>query len=184
MLAVHVRSVLTLPDQTYRKFRQVEVSTRLAHNGSNSVAFSRSQRARRKLYLMALSILLPYAPIEAVFCAFNIMMGWPWNSPSSFHYVHFAGLVPWNSIYIMSYENVSFGEMNSSWIPIITAFVIFAFFGTSKEGINTYRRCLVFFGLGRLFPKLRQEYDPDRTRVGSSRFSEGTQLSTLNASAR
>ncbi|EFX00552.1 a-pheromone receptor [Grosmannia clavigera kw1407] len=172
--------------QTYRKFRLAEASTRLAHNGNNSVAFSRSQRARRKLYLMALSILLPYAPIEAIFCAINIMMGWPWNSPTSFHYVHFAGIVStWNSIYIISYDHVSFSEMNLNWIPIVTAFVIFTFFGTSKEGINTYRRWLVFFGLGRLFPTLNLEYDPDRTRVETGRFSEGTQtqFSTLNASA-
>lgn len=133
---------------------------------------------------MVLCILVPYTPISIAFFAIHIIDGWPWNYPSSFDAVHVHGLVPWNSIVVLGYADVGFIIMNFSWIPVVSAFIAFVFFGTSKEAINTYRTYLLALGLGRIFPKLREAYDPDRSPLDSTSSTAATQLSTLTSAMR
>ncbi|CAK7236796.1 a-factor receptor [Sporothrix bragantina] len=170
--------------QTYRKFRQVDSSSQAALGGTNSVAYARRQRARRKLYFMVLCILVPYTPIMVAFAAVNIIEGWPWNFPSTFNIVHFHGPVPYNSISILGAQDLGFLALNMSWIPVVSAYVAFVFFGTSKEAINIYREYLLTLGLGRIFPKLYEVYDPDRTpfdSLASDTSNAATQISTLDS---
>ncbi|CAK7223447.1 a-factor receptor [Sporothrix eucalyptigena] len=170
--------------QTYRKFRMVDAGSQAALGGTNSVAFSRRQRARRKLYFMVLCILVPYTPIMAAFAGVNVIEGWPWNSPSSFNMVHFNGPVPYNSISIFGAQDLGFLSLNMSWIPIVSAYVAFVFFGTSKEAINIYREYAVALGLGYCFPKLYDVYDPDRTPFDSTTSNvsnTATQFSTIDS---
>jgi pheromone a factor receptor len=127
---------------------------------------------------------VPYTPIITAFCAIDLIEGWPWNFPSDFNTVHFHGPVPYNSISVLSYQDLGFLALNMSWIPVVSAFIAFVFFGTSKEAINTYRTYLLATGLGRLFPSLHETYDPDRTVFDStnSNFSNAaTQVSTLDS---
>ncbi|CAK7213804.1 a-factor receptor [Sporothrix curviconia] len=170
--------------QTYRKFRQVDTSSQAALGGTNSVAYARRQRARRKLYFMIMCILAPYTPIIVAFVAVNIIEGWPWNFPVGFNVVHFNGPVPYNSISILSAQDLGFLALNMSWIPVVSAYVAFVFFGTSKEAINIYREYLLALGLGRIFPKLHEAYDPDRTpfdSLASNTSNTATQLSTWDS---
>ncbi|KAL1889361.1 a-factor receptor [Sporothrix stenoceras] len=173
--------------QTYRRFRQVDESSQAALGGTNSVAYARRQRARRKLYFMVLCILVPYTPIITAFCSVNLIEGWPWNFPSDFNTVHYHGPVPYNSISVLSYTDLSFLSLNMSWIPVVSAFIAFVFFGTSKEAINIYREYLLAVGLGRLFPVLQEVYDPDRTAFDSQKSQNSnfcntaTQFSTLDS---
>ena len=121
------------------------------------------------------------------FVAVNIMEGWPFNSPASFQMVHFHGPVPFNSITILGAQDLGFLALNMSWIPVVSAYVAFVFFGTSKEAINIYREYLLALGLGRFFPRLHEVYDPDRTPVDTSASNTSntsnttTQLSTLDS---
>jgi len=125
---------------------------------------------------MALCILVPYAPVELLFLIFNILEGWPWTKPYDFYQIHYGGQPPWDTITLFRYDEVSFAEMNMNWIPVITVIVIFLFFGTGKEAINTYRRYLLAVGLGRVIPGLKTEYDPDRRENNTTR-SWGSQSS-------
>ncbi len=174
---IHALTPVPAPDQTYHRFKDLRKTTRIALDSNNSTAASRSQRAKRKLYLMAMCILVPYAPVELLFLIFNVILGWPWMKPYDFKAIHYAANPAWSSITLFDYDSVSFAEMNMNWIPVITALVIFFFFGTGKDAINTYRKYLLAIGLGRLFPALRQEYDPDRRTVDGHPPSWGTQHS-------
>ncbi|CAK7273739.1 a-factor receptor [Sporothrix epigloea] len=170
--------------QTYRQFREIDSGSQAALGGTNSVAFARRQRARRKLYFMVLCILVPYTPVTAAFAAVDIMEGWPWTYPSSFRKVHIDGPVPYNSISILGVQDLSFITLNMSWIPVVSAFVAFVFFGTSKEAINIYREYLLAIGLGHVFPRLHEVYDPDRTpcnTLASNTSNATTLISTLES---
>ncbi|CAK7268585.1 a-factor receptor [Sporothrix epigloea] len=173
--------------QTYRSFRQIDIGSQAALGSTNSVAFARRQRARRKLYTMFLCILVPYTPVAAAFAAVDIIEGWPWNYPSSFRDVHIDGPVPYNSISILGVQDLGFHTLNMSWIPVVSAFVAFIFFGTSNEAINIYREYLLALGLGYFFPKLHEVYDPDRTpcnTLASSTSNATTLVSTLDSVSR
>ncbi len=118
-----------------------------------------------------------YALVELLFLVFNIILGWPWTKPYDFGAIHYNASPPWSTITLYGYDDVSFAEMNMNWIPVITVFVIIVFFGTGKEAVNSYRRYLLAVGLGRLFPKLHEEYDPDKRQATSNPTSWGTQNS-------
>ena len=134
---------------------------------SNSSAASRSQRAQRKLYLMTLSILVPYLPLTLAFLVMAINGLLP-LAPYDFTRIHAGSeALPWSAIVFIKSTDMDFAFLNAPYVPILTAVPIFWFFGMTKEGINMYRRDLLFLGLARLFPRLREEYDPDRRRVAA-----------------
>ena len=176
---------LTRPVQVYRKFREVDVDCRAALAGTNTVAFLRRQRARRKLYFMVMCILIPYTPLTITFCAVNIIGGWPWNYPADFYSNHFGGPNPWNTIIVFAYSDVSFMTNNLGWIPVVSLFIAFVFFGTSKEAINVHRQYMLALGLGRLFPGLHTPYNPDRSGAtslfDSTASTAATQLTVLTS---
>lgn len=140
----------------------------MSHN--NSSAALRHRRVKRKLFYMSAAILVPYAPVELLYFGNNISEGWPWTKPYNFNQIHY-GLdpFPWDTINFVPGYEVSFALVNVNYIPIITVIPIFWCFGMTKEAVNTYRKLLLAIGLGRAFPRLHEEYDPDRTRnTGSS----------------
>ncbi|EPE07283.1 pheromone receptor 1 [Ophiostoma piceae UAMH 11346] len=171
--------------QVYRKFREVDVDCRAALAGTNTVAFLRRQRARRKLYFMVMCILIPYTPLTITFCAINIIGGWPWNYPADYFSNHFGGPNPWNTIIVFGYSDVSFMTNNLGWIPVVSSFIAFIFFGTSKEAINVHRQYMLALGLGHLFPRLYTPYDPDRSGAASlfdsTASTAATQLTALTS---
>ncbi|ATY65288.1 a-pheromone receptor, partial [Cordyceps militaris] len=65
----------------------------------------------------------------------------------------------------------SFGSLNNGYISILTAIPIFLFFGMTKDAINSYRMVLVYIGLGKVWPDLRNEYDPDRKAMQTTTSS-------------
>lgn len=153
----------------YFRFRQVSKNMQTALS-SNRAANHRAQRTRRRLYLMIVSILVPYFPVVVVLAMFNIQhMGV--LKPFDYDRIHNnAAPYPWNSIIYMDSGEVGFGGLNNAWIPILTTIPIFIFFGTTKDAINEYRRMGLKIGLGRFWPRLYEEYDPDRPVGGSGSF--------------
>lgn len=112
---------------------------------------------------MTLSILTPYFPVCALFAVHN-MLNYGSFAPldvPALRAGRFDG-IPWNTIFLTPTSSMDFGSLVDRYIAIITAFPVFLFFGLTKDAINTYRRAALVLGLGRPFPCLREEYDPDR----------------------
>lgn len=136
----------------------------MAMNTNNSTMAQRHQRMRRKLYFMTLSILVPFFPIELLFLAYNLLsLNLPLK-PYDFYQIHHGNNpFPFEFISFTTSDLVGFVDLNSNYMPVITVIPLFWFFGTTKEAINIYREYLLALGLGRWFPKLHDEYDPDRS---------------------
>ncbi|KAK1769176.1 pheromone A receptor-domain-containing protein [Phialemonium atrogriseum] len=148
---------------TWKRFREVAKSTHVAMNTNNSIMVQRHHRVRRKLYLMALSILIPFVPIQLLFLYYNLLaLNLPLK-PYDFKQIHYGNNpYPFNFISFSTSDTIGFIELNRNYVAIITVVPIFWFFGLTKEAINTYRQYLLALGLGTLFPNLNEEYDPDR----------------------
>jgi len=157
---------------THRRYQEVRKTTREVLNSNNSTAVSRRQRTKRKLYLMTLCILVPYTAMQYVFFALNILQGQRWE-PYSFHQTHYD----FDQVSQLRYEDVPFFAMNMGWVGVITVCVIVMFFGLGKEAINTYRMFALKLCLGRCFPYLHEEYDPDRSNASSQPPSWGSRIS-------
>ena len=153
---------------TWMRFREVDKATRLAVSTNNSAMAQRQHRVRKKLYLLALLILIPFLPVELLYLVDNLL-SFPFPlKPYDFNQIHYGNNpYPFNFISFTTSGESGFIEMNQNYIAAITADPIFWIIGVTKEAINTYRGFLLALGLGRLFPKLNNEYDPDRTTVNT-----------------
>lgn len=131
---------------------------------------------------MVISILIPFLPVVVALAVFNILqMKMNGVLPYDYNKVHNHELpIPWSTVVLMPSSQISWALMVNCYIPILTSIPIFVFFGMTKDAINDYRRIALFFGLGVLFPSLRQMYDPDKSfTVGDSSFGSRQTQSTV-----
>ncbi|PNP57860.1 hypothetical protein THARTR1_02018 [Trichoderma harzianum] len=150
----------------YIRFRQITKSTQSALS-SNPLAHVRNQRARRRLYLMVISILIPFLPVILALAAINIINAMPLQ-PFDFKAIHDnERALPWSAIIFLPSSQIGWKFMNICYVPIITAIPIFVFFGMTKDAMNSYRVVLLYVGLGKIFPKLYEEYNPDSRVLAS-----------------
>ncbi|KAG6001775.1 hypothetical protein E4U21_003820 [Claviceps maximensis] len=168
----------------YKRFRQVSKTTETALS-SNHIAQQRSQRTKRRLYLMVISILIPFLPVVVSLAVWNILQMHEMK-PYDYDQVHnHASPLPWNTILLLTSSQINWALLNNCYIPMTTSIPIFVFFGMTKDAINYYRRIALFFGLGALFPGLKQEYDPDKAiLVGGSSFGSSYLRSTISAPSK
>ncbi|KAL7939056.1 pheromone receptor [Trichoderma chlorosporum] len=165
----------------YIRFRQITKSTQSALS-NNPLAHVRNQRARRRLYLMVISILTPFLPVTLALTAINIKNASPLE-PFDFsviHNNHPKGQLPWDSIIYLPSSQIGWMFMNICYVPIITAIPIFVFFGMTKDAMNCYRVILLYVGLGKAFPGLYEEYNPD-TRAMASLSNGGSNSYTTSS---
>lgn len=154
---------------TYIRFREVAKTTRSALSG-NRLAALRAQRTKRRLYLMVVSILAPFLPLVITLAVVNLMDSAPLK-PFDYKAIHeYSFPFPWNTIVYLPSNNIGFAYMNIGYISILSALPVFIFFGMTKDAMNSYRRGLLMFGLGIIFPRLYQEYDPDRDAYADSSY--------------
>ncbi|KAL5604709.1 hypothetical protein BROUX41_001940 [Berkeleyomyces rouxiae] len=152
----------------YLRFRELRKSTgNVLSVSSNPLVRSRSNRARRRLYFMSLSIILPYLPIDMYLAAQNIKTFTPFF-PFDYDKIH-GGVpgIPWNSVLYFVGEWTTFILVNNNWLFPLCAVPIFLFFGMTIDAINNYRRILVRCGMSRFWPWLTEEYSPDRVQQPS-----------------
>ena len=156
------------PGITFWRFRQLSKDTMAALSTSNSRATLRARRAKRRLYFMTLVILIPYLPVLLLYFYNNIRFLLPLD-PYDFDAVRHGEIdgVPWNAIIKLPTEAMDWATINDRFSAMLTALAVFAFFGMSQDAINVYRTYLVALGLGRFWPALLEEYDPD-SHAGSS----------------
>ncbi|KAK2600303.1 hypothetical protein QQS21_004944 [Conoideocrella luteorostrata] len=169
---------LQLPVLIYKRFRDVFKTTETALS-TNRIALQRSQRAKRKLYLMVISILIPFFPVVVAIAVFNTvqMNG---IKPYNYDLIHNQGSpFPWNTILFLSSSQINWVFMNNCYINIATALPVFIFFGLTKEAINNYRQLALLVGLGVIFPGLREEYDPDKVTPAGGSSSSPSQLQAI-----
>ncbi|KAM0459481.1 hypothetical protein ACHAPV_005669 [Trichoderma viride] len=166
----------------YIRYRQISKTTASALSNS-PLAQARSQRARRRLYLMVVTILVPYLPIVLALAIVNMHASGGFK-PYDFDAIHNHGAVPWNTIIYLTSSQVHWAYINMCYLPIAATVPIFIFFGMTKDAMNCYRVVLLFFGLGKVFPRLHEEYDPDaRVLASMSHGSHSTSTSTSKKNA-
>lgn len=134
-------------------------------NTNNSTMVLRHNRVRRKLYFMTLSIVIPFLPVQFLFLVWNVLsLDFPLK-PYDFNQIHHGqNPYPFGFISFTTSDRMGFIDLNNNYPAIISVAPLFWFFGVTKEAINMYREGLLRLGLGRWFPKLHEEYDPDRSR--------------------
>ncbi|KAI8627391.1 pheromone A receptor-domain-containing protein [Xylariaceae sp. FL1651] len=116
---------------------------------SGSQASIRANRTRRRLYNMSLSILVIYLPVMLFYFVMNIQ-----DTLSSYKTYDFSRIrwsaspYPWNAILFVPSWLIPLPVMNQPWIPIATTVAIVAFFGTTIEAQDAYRRYARLIGLG------------------------------------
>ncbi|KKA28697.1 hypothetical protein TD95_003429 [Thielaviopsis punctulata] len=147
----------------YVNFRKIRKSNSAISNSSNPIVCTRNDRASRRLYLMSLSILIPYLPCALYVVASNLRAIIPFRE-YDFKKLHGVGeLGTWNTvIYFVDEWALSF-PMNYCWVYPLFALPIFLFFGLSTDAINEYRVALVKCGFAKIWPGLLEEYSPYRT---------------------
>ncbi|PFH60603.1 hypothetical protein XA68_10659 [Ophiocordyceps unilateralis] len=156
---------------TYHRFRHIAKMTETALS-NNLRASRRSQRTKRRLYLMVMAIMLPYLPLVVAVAVANVLQK-SGGEHFDFNAVHYHADPPWHVVLFYQSSEILWINLNNCYINVLVAIPIFWFFGTTKDAINEYRLAALSVGFGRLFPILRREYDPDRapcsgTSTGSS----------------
>ncbi|KAI9901888.1 hypothetical protein N3K66_003705 [Trichothecium roseum] len=171
---------------TYFRFRDLTKETSAALSRNRTVS-ARAHRTKRRLYLMVVSILVPFLPVVVALTVLNILdIGYvrPLPYPSAAHDGVGVDLpFPWNSVVYLTSDKIPFALMNNAYICMFTAVPVFWFFGLTRDAVNDYRLVLLALGLGRWFPRLREEYDPDRSSATASSSSGGA-TSSFGSSLR
>lgn len=112
---------------------------------------------RRKLYMMALTMVVPYCPMQMIFLFNDIRLGLPWTKPYDLGQLHAPG---WDRLDYAPSTSVSFTSMYINYIAVLEVVVFFIYFGRTKEAHEMYRGYLRTLGLGRIFPSLNGEWRP------------------------
>lgn len=161
----------------YIRYRQVSKATESALS-NNPLAHARSQRARRRLYLMVVAILVPFLPIVIALAIVNMRVAGA-LAPFDFNAIHHHGPdeIPWDTIIYLTSSEIHWSYMNMCYLPIVSTVPIFIFFGMTKDAMNCYRVVLLYLGLGKVFPRLYEEYNPD-ARVLASMSNGSHTMST------
>ncbi|KAK0673817.1 putative pheromone receptor [Cercophora samala] len=159
---------------TFYRYRLIMRASNKVMQSRDSVAAARQSRVRKKLYFMTLSIIVVVLPLILIFLVRNLRVGSPWSLPYDFDSFHY-GPDPFNQWFVSftTSEYMNFQQLSISFIPEITGILLFIPFGTTPEALNSYRRGLLFLGLGYLFPKLREEI-PLYPSPSSSRNNSAT----------
>ncbi|KAK3322344.1 pheromone A receptor-domain-containing protein [Apodospora peruviana] len=145
----------------FNRYRRIEkTNSHVIHVRDNAQLY-RQQRVRRKLYFLSFSVLIVVVPLTCFFFVANVLEGLPWTLPYDFNRIHY-GPSPYNihSVTFTTSDKMGFGDLTVNYIAILSAIAIFITFGTTTEAYNEYRKCLLVVGLGKIFPKLYQEYRP------------------------
>ncbi|KAI1151577.1 pheromone A receptor-domain-containing protein [Nemania diffusa] len=150
-----VFAVLSVPYAIllWRRYRAIARQAKgiLKSSGEASI---RANRTRRRLYNMSLSILVVYVPVMVYYLIFTI-----YDTHSSYRAYDFnrirwsATPYPWDTIMFVPSWIIPSAVLNQPWIPIATSAVIVAFFGTTVEAQQMYRKYAEYVPLGSCFRK-------------------------------
>jgi pheromone a factor receptor len=129
------------------------------HRGRLSSTLSRTSsgldsRKFLKLFALTTILLIIYLPMLAYW--FYANMPDPFI-PYSWDRIHNPEI--WNQV--IYFHTNDFQEVQYwPWVPIGLAFILFFWYGLAYEGIECYRRTLVFCGFAKLWPSLLVPHQP------------------------
>lgn len=107
---------------------------------------------------MTLTIIAPYFPMQMAFMYSNIHQGMPWSKPYSLTRLHSPGWV--TTIDYAPSTIVPFASMYVNYVAVIEVIIFYLYFGRTKDAHDMYRKYLLALGLGKIFPKLNDEWFP------------------------
>lgn len=118
---------------------------------------------------MALSIIVPYVPLQMIFFSVNIIETLPELAPYDYNNIH-NGTDPysWNAIFFWPSWMQDFATLNQPWVAILTTIPIVLFFGMTEEAHDIYRKFLVRIGFGKCFLNLKDLRNSDQSRCTDS----------------
>ncbi|KAK2000931.1 hypothetical protein LX36DRAFT_385333 [Colletotrichum falcatum] len=158
-LAPRLLAVLASVYYAVLTWRRYSLMAQVARSAlmSNGSAASRASRTRRRLFLVMLCVLVPYAPVECYVTAAQFRIFF-FSNGFDFHGIRQqVDPFPWDTILLLPSSRLSFFELNHQYLVIATAAPVFYFFGMTEDAAGTYRRALRTVGLSRVLPWLREE---------------------------
>ncbi|KAH6654253.1 pheromone A receptor-domain-containing protein [Truncatella angustata] len=143
-------AVATIPYAflTWKRFREISKTTKVALTANTRSSSRVRQRTRIRLYQMALSIIVPYVPLQMVFFGVNLTTTMRNLHPYNYYSIHHNPDHPWSAIIFYNSWDVAFSVMNQPWINIFTTIPIVLFFGMTDEANEAYRRFLTRLRIG------------------------------------
>ncbi|VBB86891.1 Putative pheromone receptor [Podospora comata] len=169
---------------TFYRYRLIMRASNKVMQSRDSVAAARQSRVRKKLYFLTLTVIVVVLPLTLIFFVRNLKVGSPWDLSYDFASFHY-GPNPFNQWFVSftTSEYMNFQQLSISFIPEVTGILLFIPFGTTPEALNSYRRGLLFLGLGYIFPKLREEIplypSPSSSRGNSTSNSRASWWSSF-----
>lgn len=106
---------------------------------------------------MALTIVVPYCPLQLVFLFNNLRVGWPWARTYNLAQLHPPG---WAEIDYSPSTAVSFVSMYINYVVFLEVVVFFVYFGGTMDAHEMYRKYLRALGLNKVFPRLNEQWHP------------------------
>ncbi|KAI1768997.1 pheromone A receptor-domain-containing protein [Hypoxylon sp. FL1150] len=154
---LYVFAALPYAVLAWKRYRAIVRSTQDILS-TNSAASARARQVRCRLYNMSFSIVAVYFPVSVYYMSLNIYGVMQANFKTyDFDRIHYGNNpYPWDAILFVPSWLIPSSVINQPWIPIATNIAIVLFFGTTRDGLDMYRRYAVALGLARLFPCLRQ----------------------------
>ncbi|KAI8963978.1 pheromone A receptor-domain-containing protein [Daldinia sp. FL1419] len=159
---IYVTSSIPFAIYAYIRFKRYANDSQIAIE-SNNLTAARHVRLRRRLYNVTASVMLVYTPVSFILLAQNIQKAVQAPpKPYDFGAIHGPGnAYLWDLVTFVPSWDLDWLVMNQPWFAILTTVVIVAFFGTSEECWPVYRGCMLWLGLGRCIPNLRQQNVPN-----------------------
>lgn len=108
------------------------------------------------LVCICLSLVFAYTPVQALFYYQNCPRG---LLPYSWSRIHDP--VTWNEIIYYHVSDNKFLQY-MPWSSIVWNFTFVLFFGLTDDAFKVYRGMMIKYGLGKIFPRLNNVYDPTR----------------------
>ncbi|KAH7038218.1 GPCR fungal pheromone mating factor [Microdochium trichocladiopsis] len=127
----------------YIMYRRYRIITRensvIFADGINQDACRRVARTTRRLYRMCLSILVLYVPLMLFFSIKNLRDTLSGRRPYDYRHMREEGSpYPWHAILFVPSWLVPGATLEQPWIPIITSFVVVAFFGATDDALKMW----------------------------------------------
>jgi len=161
------RSVLTINFWIVQIFGHLLNARRTGGNILSSNNSGMSKRQYIRLFLLASSLIVVVLPVEMVYTTFMIE---PEYFPYSFTTIHNPEIWP---LTVQLPTSASPRTQYTPWVSICLSFLVFFFFGFTNVAIDHYRKLLVIFGFGSIWPTLKETREERNTRHRENSTPDG-----------
>ncbi|KAJ5926896.1 hypothetical protein N7516_008669 [Penicillium verrucosum] len=122
-----------------------------------------------RLFFLALSMLVCILPLQGYVVYNDIVLSLPWHN-YSWSRIHNG---KWNTINMIPIDGTVFFDR---WIPVVSGFMIFIFFGFGRDATRIYRTVFWYLGLSYCFPSIQPPTDTHSGPPSPAHASTATTL--------